>query len=190
MSRIGVLFQASALLNAMSIADNVALPLREQTDLPESIIREMVHSKLRLVGLQEAAHLTPRELSGGMKKRAGLARAIALDPEVLFFDEPSAGLDPVTAAELDELILGLRGRFGMTMVVVTHELASIRRIADQVLMLAGGTVVADGPLQAVEQLSSRPVNSFFQRQPRGESEGPETLLAALHAAAGQGKTSF
>jgi phospholipid/cholesterol/gamma-HCH transport system ATP-binding protein len=118
--KMGVLFQGAALLNSMTVAENVALPLREHTGLNESTIKIMVRMKLDLVGLSGFEHFYPSQLSGGMKKRAGLARALALDPELLFFDEPSAGLDPVTAAGLDDLILKLRNVFGITIVVVTH----------------------------------------------------------------------
>ena len=120
---MGVLFQGAALLNSLNIGENVALPIREHTKLNDATIQIMVRMKLDLVGLSGFEKFYPSQLSGGMKKRAGLARAMALDPEFLFFDEPSAGLDPVTAAGLDELILKLRNVFRMTIVVVTHELA-------------------------------------------------------------------
>lgn len=159
--RIGMLFQGSALLNSLTVHDNVALPLKELGSLPGDIIDDMVRMKLALVGLEEAGHLLPSEISGGMKKRAGLARAMALDPDILFCDEPGAGLDPVTAAHLDQLLLGLVKSFGMTLVVVSHELASIRRIAEKVVMLHGGRVIADGPLGEVEAMDDPVVRSFF-----------------------------
>ena len=163
LSRIGMLFQGGALLNSLSVADNVALPLRANSDLPPKIVREVVRMKLELVDLGHAIDLFPPELSGGMKKRAALARAMAFDPEVLFCDEPSAGLDPITAADLDRLLLGLRDRFGMAMVVVTHELASVETIADRVTMLDQGKVLVDGPLDEARQLDHPWVRSFFDR---------------------------
>jgi phospholipid/cholesterol/gamma-HCH transport system ATP-binding protein len=137
--QIGVLFQSGALFNSMSVAENVALPLREHTDLPEETIEIMVKIKLEQVGLREHADKMPSELSGGMKKRAGLARAMSLDPKVLFYDEPSAGLDPVTSAEIDQLIIDLNKKLGITSVVVTHEMDSAFRIADRMVLLDRGT---------------------------------------------------
>lgn len=137
--RFGVLFQGGALWSSMSVAENVALPLEEYTDLKPAEIREIVEFKLSLVGLVGFGHRFPSELSGGMRKRAGLARAIALDPEILFFDEPSAGLDPLSSRRLDDLILELRDALGATVVVVTHELASIFAIADRALFLDADT---------------------------------------------------
>ena len=133
--RFGVLFQAGALWSSMTVAQNVALPLEEYTQLSPKEIREVVEFKLSLVGLSGFGHRYPSELSGGMQKRAGLARAIALDPEILFFDEPSAGLDPLSSSRLDDLILQLRDALGATVVIVTHELASIFAIADSALFL-------------------------------------------------------
>jgi phospholipid/cholesterol/gamma-HCH transport system ATP-binding protein len=141
---IGVAFQSAALFNSYSVADNVALPLREHTALAPSIIDLMVWMKLAVVGLGDFGRMLPQELSGGMKKRAAVARALALDPEILVFDEPSAGLDPVVAAELDELILLLKRAFQMTVIVVTHELASAFRIADRIAMLYKGAFLAVG----------------------------------------------
>jgi phospholipid/cholesterol/gamma-HCH transport system ATP-binding protein len=176
--RIGMLFQGSALLNSLSIHENVALPLVEEGMLPRDIIDEVVRMKLGLVGLEKAAHLLPSEISGGMKKRAGLARAMALDPDILFCDEPGAGLDPVTAAHLDQLLLGLVKSFGMTLVVVSHELASIRRIAEKVIMLHGGEVIADGLLAEVEASDEPVVRSFFQG-PEAEDHTQMSVYDAL-----------
>lgn len=133
--RFGVLFQSGALWSSLNLEQNVALPLEEYTDLKKTEIREIVEFKLSLVGLSGLGHRYPAELSGGMQRRAGLARAIALDPKILFFDEPSAGLDPLSSRRLDELILQLRDALGATIVVVTHELASIFTIADSALFL-------------------------------------------------------
>lgn len=180
--RIGVLFQYGALLGSISVRDNVALPLREHTDLPEEVIAEVVGLKLAVVELSHAENLLPSELSGGMRKRAALARAMALDPELLFCDEPSAGLDPLTSAELDELLLRLRDRFGMAVVVVTHELMSIERIADRALMLAAGKVVADGTLAEVKRSGHPEVGAFFQRIAAGEVRGAASALDALRGA--------
>jgi phospholipid/cholesterol/gamma-HCH transport system ATP-binding protein len=182
LARIGMLFQGGALLNSLTVHENVALPLREKTDLPSEVIDEMVRMKLQLVSLAKVGHLTPPELSGGMKKRAALARAMALDPEILFCDEPSAGLDPITAAALDRLILDLKERFGMSLVVVTHELASIETIADKVLMIDKGQVIADGPLKEVKRLPNPMVRSFFDRVGEVENEpGRRSVLEELSA---------
>lgn len=163
LARIGMVFQGGALLNSLTTVDNVALPLKEQTDLPDRIIREVALMKLDLVGLADAAFLTPPELSGGMKKRAAVARAMALDPEILFCDEPSAGLDPKTAAELDELLLHLRETFGMSLVVVTHELQSIQTIAERVLMLHAGKVIVDAAFEEAQQSAHPVARAFFDR---------------------------
>lgn len=163
MRRIGISFQGGALFNSLTVFDNVALPLREWTELPEEIIRALVITKLSLVGLAEAAYFMPSDISGGMKKRAGVARALALDPELLFFDEPSAGLDPVTAAGLDRLILDLRRLLGVTIVVVTHELASIQKIADRVLMLDKGKIAFLGTIKEAMQSDIPVVENFFTR---------------------------
>lgn len=140
--RFGILFQSGALFNSMTIAENVALPLQEHTSLDDDIIDIQVKIKLESVGLLEAADRYPAEISGGMKKRAGLARALALDPEILFYDEPSAGLDPVTSAEIDQLILGLTRKLGVTSVVVTHEMDSAFTIADRMAMFDKGRMLA------------------------------------------------
>jgi len=163
LTRIGISFQGGALFNSLSVFENVALPLRERTDWEEETIKALVMIKLSLVGLADAAHKMPSELSGGMRKRAGVARALVLDPELLFFDEPSAGLDPVTAADLDALILDLRGLLGVTMVVVTHEISSIKTIADRVLMLDKGRMAFLGTLQEALNSDMPAVRGFFTR---------------------------
>ncbi|HVP00254.1 MAG TPA: ABC transporter ATP-binding protein [Bryobacteraceae bacterium] len=162
---IGVAFQSSALFNSMSLEDNIALPLREHTRLAESTIRLVTWMKLALVGLAEFGKSSPQDLSGGMKKRAAVARAISLDPEILVFDEPSAGLDPIVAAELDELILGLKKAFNMTVVVVTHEMASAFKIADRMAMLYKGSLIAVGTKEELQKSSNQRIRQFFDRIP-------------------------
>lgn len=162
---IGVAFQNAALFNSMSVEDNIALPLREHTRLAESTIRLMTWMKLAVVGLAEFGKHTPPELSGGMKKRAAVARALALDPEILVFDEPSAGLDPIVGAELDDLILGLKRAFSMTVVVVTHEMASAFRIADRMAMLYQGSLIAVGTKDEIRQNPHPRIRQFLDRVP-------------------------
>jgi len=177
--KMGVLFQGSALLNSITVADNVALPLREHTRLKESTIKIMLRMKLDLVGLSGFEHLYPSQLSGGMKKRAALARAMALDPEMLFFDEPSAGLDPVTAAGLDELILKLKNVFRMTIVVVTHEMASVFTIADYVVMLDFGEVIFSGNLDELKASDHPRIRMFLERRPEKEAYSPEDYFRII-----------
>lgn len=168
--RAGVLYQGGALWTSMTLAENVALPLREHTRLPEADIRELASFKLALVGLRGFEQFYPSEISGGMRKRAGLARAIALDPEILFFDEPSAGLDPVSARRLDELILELRDSLGATVVMVTHELASIFAIGSNAVFLDAErkTMTAQGPpAQLLADPPNPQVHEFLTRgEPR------------------------
>jgi phospholipid/cholesterol/gamma-HCH transport system ATP-binding protein len=165
LKHVGISFQSGGLFNSLTLADNVALPLHEHTDFNEEVIEALVRMKLTLVGLADAEYRLPSELSGGMRKRAGVARALALDPEIVFFDEPSAGLDPITAAGLDQLILTLRRLLGLTLVVITHELASIHTVADRALMLDKGKIIFLGPLAEVEKSPHPRVKQFFQRQP-------------------------
>jgi phospholipid/cholesterol/gamma-HCH transport system ATP-binding protein len=163
----GVTFQSGALLGNLSILENVMLPLKEYTDLEESEIRTVAYSKLDTVGLADFADSSPLEVSGGMQKRAGLARAMALDPEVLFFDEPSAGLDPVTSAHLDDLIKSINRSLRTTVVIVTHELASIFAISDRVIMLDADQhgIIATGTAEELRDGSSdRRVRAFFRRE--------------------------
>ncbi|MCP4639802.1 MAG: ABC transporter ATP-binding protein [bacterium] len=161
---VGIAFQAGALFNSMTVGENVALPLREYGHVDSRLIPALVRLKLGLVGLTEAEHLMPDELSGGMRKRAGLARAIATDPPVVYFDEPSAGLDPIMASGLDDLILDLRRILGITFVIVTHELDSIRKIADQILMLDRGKAVFLGSLDDAESTEEPRLRQFFERR--------------------------
>jgi phospholipid/cholesterol/gamma-HCH transport system ATP-binding protein len=177
--KMGILFQGAALLNSMTIMDNVSLPLREHTKLKESTIEIMVRMKLDLVGLSGFDAFYPSQLSGGMKKRAGLARALALDPELLFFDEPSAGLDPVTAAGLDELILKLGKVFRMTIVVVTHELPSVFAIADYVIMLDKGEVLFSGTLEELRASDYPRIRMFLERKPEEEMYSPEDYFRVI-----------
>jgi len=168
--KIGVLFQSGALFNSMTVADNVALPLREHSDLAEETIQIVVKIKLELVGLREHADKMPAQLSGGMKKRAGLARALALDPKILFYDEPSAGLDPVTSAEIDQLIIDLNHKLGVTTVVVTHEMDSAFRIADRMVLLDRGKFVVSGSPEEMRTSEDPLVKQFVH----GLTVGPLT----------------
>jgi len=177
--RIGVLFQGSALLNSLTIADNVALPMREHTKLEESTMQVMVRMKLGLVGLSGFENYYPSQLSGGMKKRAGIARAMALDPEFLFFDEPSAGLDPITAAGLDELILRLSQAFKMTFIVVTHEMPSVFKIADYVVMLDRGDAVFAGTLDELRASGNERIRMFLERRSETEVYSPEDYFRII-----------
>jgi phospholipid/cholesterol/gamma-HCH transport system ATP-binding protein len=161
---VGMAFQSAALLNSLTCADNVALPIEEHWRLDHETARMVARMRLASVGLADAADALPSELSGGMRKRAGLARALALDPKLLLFDEPSAGLDPITARELDDLILTLRDRQHMSIVVVTHELGSINAIADRAVMLSHGKVLASGPLDEVRMNPAPEVQAFFRRE--------------------------
>ncbi len=164
--KFGVLYQSSALFSSMTLVENVSLPLEEFTELPKDAIEIIAKTKLRLVGLEGFEGHLPSEISGGMKKRAGVARALSLDPRILFLDEPSAGLDPITSAELDRLILDIRDALGTTMVLVTHELPSIYAVADRCIVLekARHTIVARGRPADLRDTSDDPyVRAFFRR---------------------------
>lgn len=166
---LGVLFQGGAMLSSLTVEENVCLPLRvHHPDLPAATLRELARIKLRQVDLEGAGDKLPGELSGGMRKRAGLARALAADPALLFCDEPSAGLDPVTSRGLDDLLLELRDTLGITMVVITHELDSLRAIADRITFLSGGKVIFEGTLREAES-GPEEVQNFLARRPHGTS---------------------
>jgi phospholipid/cholesterol/gamma-HCH transport system ATP-binding protein len=170
--RSGLSFQGGALLGSLSVQENVALPLRENTDLPASVIAQTARMKLDMVGLLHAADLLPSSLSGGMRKRAAIARAIALDPEIVYFDEPSAGLDPITAAEVDNLICKLNQVFGITMVVVTHDLPSAYAIADRIVVLLDGRVATLGSRDEVWNDKDQRIRDFIERRrPADEKRG-------------------
>jgi len=177
--KIGMCFQGSALFNSMTIGDNVALPLREHTKLPESTIQIMTKIKMELVGLGGFERYTPSELSGGMKKRAGLARAMAMDPKIIFYDEPSAGLDPIVGAGLDMLIRKMQSTFNLTSVVVTHEMESVKLIADRVCMLDRGRVICMGTLEEVQAVDHPFAQQFFARRPDAEGSDDGAYLRAL-----------
>lgn len=181
--RFGILFQSGALFNSMTLYENVALPIQEHTDLDADIIDIQVKIKLELVGLLEHADKYPSQISGGMKKRAGLARALALDPEILFYDEPSAGLDPVTSAQIDQLIINLSKKLGVTSVVVTHEMDSAFTIADRMAMLDKGRMIKVQTrawydalrTRSEEEAAGLPESDRLIRQfLRGDAQGPIT----------------
>ena len=169
---IGVAFQSAALFNSLSLEGNVALALREQTALAPTIIDLIVWMKLAVVGLADFGKLHPQELSGGMKKRAAVARALAMDPEIMVLDEPSAGLDPIVSAELDELILFLKDAFHITALVVTHELSSAFRIADRIAMLFNGRVLATGTKEEIRANHHPRVRQFLNAVPENPVHAP------------------
>ena len=170
--RTGTAFQQDALFGSMTVADNIAVPLRELTDVPEAVIREMVRMRLALVGLAGYEGRAPANMSGGQRKRAALARATILDPELVFCDEPSAGLDPVVAASIDATLLQFRAALGIALVIVTHELESIRTIADRAVMFGRGTICAEGTIDELLASQDRDVYNFFHRVADGDAARP------------------
>ena len=177
--KMGMSFQGGALFGSMTVGENVALPLREHTHLDDSTIEIMVRLKLDQVGLSGFENYMPAQLSGGMKKRAAIARALAMDPEILFFDEPSAGLDPIIAAGIDELILKLKKAFRITIVVVTHELASAFLIADRMIVLDKGVIVANATTEELRKSKHPRVRQFLDRVPEPELTGEIDYLQML-----------
>ncbi len=179
--KIGMSFQGGALFGSMTVGENVALPLREHTELKDSTIEIMLRLKLEQVGLEGFEYYKPAQLSGGMKKRAAVARALAMDPEILFFDEPSAGLDPIIAAGIDQLILELKRAFRMTIIVVTHELASAFLIADRMVLIDKGNIVAIGTTEEMRSSTQPRVRQFLDRVPEPEISGEMDYLQMLTA---------
>ena len=177
--KMGVAFQGGALLSSMSVGDNVRLPLEQNTELDAATIDIMVRMKLELMNMSGTEDLMPSELSGGMVKRAGLARAVVMDPQLLFFDEPSAGLDPTTAVELDDLILTLRDAMQMSVVVVTHELESVFKIADKILVLFGGEAVAFGTVDEIKNHPDERIQNLINRRPNTQKDEGEVYLNRL-----------
>lgn len=180
LKNIGVAFQSGALLSSMTVAQNVALPLIEHSDLDEETINFIVRMKLDFVGLLGKEDLLPSELSGGMLKRAAVARAIALDPRLTFMDEPSAGLDPVIAAALDELIIKLKESLGMSVVVVTHELESAFKIADRIIVLDRGYIIFTGTVDEIKNSDNTRIQNLINRVAEDEEFDPEAHLKRLY----------
>ena len=177
---VGMSFQGAALLNSMTVGENVAFPIVEHLGVSHETALMMARMQLAKVGLAGATNKLPSELSGGMRKRAGVARAMALEPSLLLFDEPSAGLDPITGRELDDLILTLKAEGRMGIVVVTHELGSINTIADRAVMLSGGRIIVSGTLDEVRAHDSPEVQAFFRREALDDDEHG-SVLDALEA---------
>ena len=169
--RMGMVFQYSALFDSMTVGDNVAFGLREHTNKSEAEISRIVKEKLALVGLEGVEQMMPNELSGGMKKRVGLARAIACEPSVIFYDEPSSGLDPIMTARIDELIVNTQRKLGVTSVVVTHDMASACRIADRIAMIYEGELIAVDTVERFKQINDDRVQAFFRTLSIAEKEG-------------------
>ena len=169
--RMGMVFQYSALFDSMTVGENVAFGLREHTDKDNTEIAHIVAEKLSLVGLPDAAALMPQELSGGMKKRVGLARAIVTDPEIIFYDEPSSGLDPIMTAKIDELIIDMQRKLGVTSVVVTHDMASASRIADRIAMIYDGQLIAVDTAARFQDIEDERVQAFFRTLHHRRGEG-------------------
>ena len=159
---MGMVFQYSALFDSMTVGENVAFGLREHRKLPEAKIQRIIKEKLDLVGLHGVEKKLPSELSGGMKKRVGLARAIAFEPDIIFYDEPSSGLDPITTAKIDELIVDMQKKLGVTSVVVTHDMASACRIADRIAMVYEGELIAVDTVKKFQELQDERVQAFFK----------------------------
>jgi phospholipid/cholesterol/gamma-HCH transport system ATP-binding protein len=187
--KFGVLFQSAALLNGLTVAQNVALPIQRHTDLPQSTIDPMVKMKLELVGMGSALDKYPYEISGGMKKRCGLARAIALDPAIVFYDEPSAGLDPVMIGVIDKLIRDLTANLEITSVLITHEMPSVFRIADEVLMLFGGSIVFRGTPEQLRRSNDPVVRQFINGDPDGPINAPRQLSELSERLLGPGRSA-
>ena len=160
--RMGMVFQYSALFDSMSVGENVAFGLREHTDKGDDEIRHIVAEKLELVGLPGVEEMMPQELSGGMKKRVGLARTIATDPEIIFYDEPSSGLDPIMTAKIDELIIDMQRKLDVTSVVVTHDMVSASRIADRIAMIYDGELIAVDTVERFQNIADERVQAFFR----------------------------
>ncbi len=176
---IGVAFQNGALFSSMTLQENVELPLYEHTKLDRNTIRIMSRLKLELMNLSDSESLMPAELSGGMLKRAGLARAVIMDPEILFFDEPSAGLDPVTSAELDDLILQLRDALNMTIIVVTHEMESAFKIADRITVIDNGKQIITGNKETIKNSTDPRIINMLERRPMNDNIDADDYLNML-----------
>lgn len=182
--KAGVMFQSGALFNSLSLLENVALPLKKFTRIDRGTIHEIARIKLGMVGLSGFEGYYPHQISGGMKKRVGVARAMALDPKILFLDEPSAGLDPINADELDELILELNSRLGITFVIVTHELASIFKTAHRAIMLGWGKISAEGKPGELKRSEKQWVADFFNRRSRQKRHVAKTTVSREHTEKG------
>lgn len=177
--KMGVAFQGGALFGSLSVEDNIAFPLRELTRLDEATIKIMTRMKLEVVNLAEYGDLMPSQLSGGMLKRAAVARAIVMDPQILFFDEPSAGLDPVVSAELDDLILSLKKALNITIVVVTHELESAFKISDRITVLDHGKIITTGTVDEIRQSDNERIQDLLNRNPRDAEINADEYLQRL-----------